>query len=158
MFVNTGKLSMNHISKNCKTCLDTDMAKTAKIEKACHVEIQILVRTAKAESILVGCIVSIHVNADRSNERKCSKHPLYSNNQRIMILGFHLRWQIDHDLDWSTSDEGSPGPSADPNCQWGKSPIAISSCEETWWDMTKHWLMFWNIYFSTYPEAPKCYP
>lgn len=59
-----------HISKNCKTCLDTDMAKTAKIEKACHVEIQILVRTAKAESILVGFIVSrvsIHVNADRSN-------------------------------------------------------------------------------------------
>ena len=62
------------------------MAKTAKIEKAYHVEIQILVRTAKAESILVGFIVSrvsIHVNADRSNKRKCSKlskHPLPSGN------------------------------------------------------------------------------
>jgi hypothetical protein len=43
-----------NISKNRKTCLDTDMAKTAKIEKACHVDIQILVRIAKAESILVG--------------------------------------------------------------------------------------------------------
>ena len=54
MFVNSGKLEQKNISKNRKTCLDTDMAKTAKIEKACHVDIQILVRIAKAESILVG--------------------------------------------------------------------------------------------------------